>query len=253
MKHSQEHLFALHCSTLGEHLEHCSRENIISIINQELWHRITHILRLEAGNSIQLFDSCRCASITLEPQTFSSKKMIVGLVSSVTPITQLKPVITVYQGLTKKEAFEDIVYAAAQLGVTTLQPIICDKTQRAWYGDKDFQRLANIMVAGCEQSKQFMLPTINSPITFKDALLSLDQQTHTVAFETDGKPLSFLFEKILVTKTQPLAIFIGPEGGFCEREITLFQQNNIERYKLTPTILRSQEAFLVAVGMLRCI
>lgn len=253
---TEKHLFALYCPTLATHLEHCSRQNVISIINPELWNRITTVIRLKQGEQFQLFDNNQCAVIELDQQTFATKKMILGTVIEIIEHTPLTPTITVYQGLTKKEVFEEIAYAAAQLGVTELQPIICDKTKRAWYGEKELARLQSIMVAACEQSKQFVLPVIHTPISFDEAL---KKQAHnkktslTCAFETDGKKLSGLLDIITAKRTQNIELFIGPEGGFSQRELDCFTDNIIERYRLTPTVLRSQEAFLVGAATLRSI
>ncbi|MFA6526953.1 MAG: RsmE family RNA methyltransferase [Candidatus Babeliales bacterium] len=254
MTHSEKHCFALYCPTLATHLEHLTRQNGISLINPELWNRITNILRLKHDDHFQLFDGNHCVTIQLDKQTFATKKMIVGTVLEVVPLTPLTPTITVYQGLTKKEAFEDIVYAAAQLGVTHLQPIICDKTQRAWYGDKELIRVTSIMTAACEQSKQFALPSIQNPITFEQALgQTQTKKPFACAFETDGKKLSALLDIITAKPASSINLFIGPEGGFSDRELDLFNDHKVERYRLTPTVLRSQEAFLVGVGVLRSI
>lgn len=252
---TEKHCFALYCPTLGTHLEHVTRQNGISILSPELWNRITTILRLKQDNTLQLFDGRQSVTIQLDKQTFATKKMVVGTVLEIKPIAPLAPTITVYQGLTKKEAFEEIAYAAAQLGVTHLEPIICEKTQRAWYGDKELTRLQGIMVAACEQSKQFALPIIKAPIAFDQALIQAHTQKSalTCAFETDGKKLSNLLEIITTRPLPAIELFIGPEGGFSEKELARFSEHKIERYRLTPTVLRSQEAFLVGVGSLRSI
>ena len=73
----------------------------------------------------------------------------------------LTPQITLYIGLAKQNNWPEILYSAAQLGITTIQPIITERAQTKLPAE---HRLQQIMISACEQAKQFMLPIVKQPI-----------------------------------------------------------------------------------------
>ena len=53
---------------------------------------------------------------------------------------------------------------------------------------------------------------------------------------------------------QPIAVLIGPEGGFAEEERTaLMQQPNIVRLSLGPRILRADTAAVAALALVQAV
>ena len=54
-----------------------------------------------------------------------------------------------------------------------------------------------------------------------------------------------------VSKHSQLTNFlIGPEGGFSEKEITLFKKNNLPIFKIGNTVLKTETAAIVMSGIL---
>jgi 16S rRNA (uracil1498-N3)-methyltransferase len=45
-------------------------------------------------------------------------------------------------------------------------------------------------------------------------------------------------------------LFIGPEGGWTDEELQLFQQHDVTPVKLTDTVLRVETAALVAAAII---
>jgi 16S rRNA (uracil1498-N3)-methyltransferase len=124
-----------------------------------------------------------------------------------------------------------------------------------WYSSKDNERLNKIMVSACQQAKQFVLPTIQEPITVEQLCGNLQQaNTKTILFEPDGKPLMQALTAIQTDpKTTEYGLILGPEGGFTDEERQQLDQAGAACYALTPTILRSIEAATVALGVLRSV
>ncbi len=56
------------------------------------------------------------------------------------------------------------------------------------------------------------------------------------------------------TRAEPLAVLIGPEGGFAEEErAALLKQPNIVRLSLGPRILRADTAAVAALALVQAV
>jgi 16S rRNA (uracil1498-N3)-methyltransferase len=233
-----KHLFALYTT---------ADLNDTNIRDETLWLRIVKVLRLHAGSEIILFNNTHTLTLTLSAATFNSKNIIYGNIKEQVLITPLVPTITLLQGIPKKSVFEEIIYNAAQLGVATIIPVYTNKAHDLGFSPKEQERFRNIMITACEQAKQFTIPSIKAPITFEQAIsIEVDIK---ILFDSNGIPCRQLLP--LCKKISQLAVLFGPEGGLTEEEITTAQATSFTSTQLTPTILRSKDAPLVGIGLLR--
>ncbi len=264
---NERHLFTLFCKDLSQFISGrvgCQ----VEISDRDLWQRITKVLRLRAGENILLFDENVHADVIVLEKTFAKKELVVLFIESVNSNQPLKPNITLMPCLLKKDAFEDIIYAAAQMGVNKIIPILSDKVQRSWGEKKERERLFNIMVAACEQSKNFFLPEICEPVKIQDITRQLSgdsiSQIRTsenipslkIYFDQSGASFVDLLKKIKENNAQKnydldIVLFFGPEGGLTTQEEKLLSDLHFETYALTPTILRAREAVIVGLGGVR--
>jgi 16S rRNA (uracil1498-N3)-methyltransferase len=149
--------------------------------------------------------------------------------------------------LLKREAFETVIYLAAQMGATTIQPIITEKTHRSWNGDKEIARLTNVMISACEQAKNFVIPELKAPIP----LTQIANTHYGIYFEDDGTPFSVVSQKLTNKKPGEITLVFGPEGGLTTTERQYLDTCGFTCCALTPTILRAQEAVAVGLGAVR--
>jgi 16S rRNA (uracil1498-N3)-methyltransferase len=218
------------------------------IEDQEYIHRIATVLRLDAGDTILLFDRLRNCSATI---VFVSKKRIEVHVANIKNNVILSPEITILLPLLKRDAFEQALYACVELGATSVQLIITDKMQKNWQGKKDYERAQAIMIAAAEQSKNFALPQLLEPLDLAVAVAHYDSGTHTkLLFAVHGDSLLGVVTK-LSSQQKSLVLAVGPEGDFTQQEYALLAQHTFQAVKLTPTVLRSFQALVVGLGAIR--
>ena len=67
-----------------------------------------------------------------------------------------------------------------------------------------------------------------------------------ITFHTEGAA----FDKKIVSQNGPLAVFIGPEGGWSPAEIELFHKEKIPVVCLGPQVLRAETAVVSALSMM---
>lgn len=152
------------------------------------------------------------------------------------------PPMSLYCSVLKKENFELVVQKACELGVSEIVPIICERTVKTGL---NMDRLGKIAIEAIEQSGQNHIPTILEPKPFADALI-----------RSQGKGLNILLnmapEKIkdLSLDANHISIFVGPEGGWIENEISQMGEKGFVTASLCPSTLRAETA---AIGGLAAV
>lgn len=247
---AEKHVFSFYTDKKFPPVEQLVNGMSYVISDSTLWHRLINVLHLQTGDEFLIFDFCTLANFSLH--AIHKKGIIEGIILDAQSIKPLKPSLHLYQGLLRREALHDVAYYAAQMGVTSFTPLLTSKSQRAWGGQKEIERLGNVMIAGCEQAKQFVIPRINEPITFEHLPKAIFK-AFSIYCEPEGKPFLDALNAITRTDLQAINVAIGPEGGFSDEEQKLLQNAGFVCHALTPTILRSQDAVLVCVGGLRSV
>lgn len=242
MKHrGQAHEFALYIAEL--HKKRVKKGQTVELVQHDLVHRISRVLRLNEQDGLILFDRAIYVRVIIETIT---KHTVLVRVTDTADNVPLKPLISLWLPLLKREAFEQAVYSAVELGANEIQLIHTQKEQRHWR-EKELQRLQHIMIAAAEQSKHFALPTVHAPMP----LLEAQPSGRSIFFDPKGIPFFQCIQQLHHEKPVALTVLIGPEGDLTEAEKFHLQQQKMQLVRLTPTILRAQQAVAVGLGALR--
>lgn len=238
------HIFAL----FYEHLSRVpARATTLEITDQTLMHRIKRVLRLRDGDMLVLFDAQVHTQGTL---TTLGDRALTFAIGERIPNQALKPELTVALGLLKPDALHTAIYALAELGVNTIQLYTSSKTHRTWGGQKELQRLQRVAVAGAEQSKHFAMPDIKEPIALED--LCAQPADIKIVCEPDGAPLLDYLGTHKPLNNKTITLVVGPEGDLTDDEKKLLHAAHYTPCKLTATVLRSEQAAMLAAGIVRC-
>lgn len=248
---ADQHIFALYLKTLSFDLSSKTIGDEFSMQDKLLGSRIISVLRLEVGDSVIFFDEE--VNVVIKINHINLKKNSVqGVLQAININKITTPVITLYQCVTQKSAFEEIIYTATQMGVIRVVPVISAKVQHKFAYQKDGERLHKMMIAGAEQSKNFVFPVLEDPIKFEDLLEKMFNQK--IFFSVTGKPLLRLLNQLAQSKkTESVNVLIGCEGGLTQQEEKRLMEVGWKPYQLTPTILRAVDAVVVGLGSIRSV
>lgn len=244
------HIFALYLESLTNRLTTQNENGLIVFEDKLFFNRLTQILRLKTDNKIVLFDSIHNVIGTINENSFAKKNSVALQIETIKKNAYATPPIHLYQGLTKKSTFEEIVYNAAQLGISSITPVITTKIHKSWFTTNDLTRLNAIMVSACEQAKQFALPQLSLPIEMIAIEKILDNKYTNLLLDPLGNSLISSIAPT-ATKCPGYNIFIGAEGGLTEQEAAYLKNLNFLPVKLGNSILRSQEATFLSLGIIR--
>jgi RsmE family RNA methyltransferase len=234
-----KHQFAL----FYEHTAQMDVGTVHQIADEQLVHRIVHVLRLSVGDQIILFDAREHAVCTLIK---SDKKGVHVETLSRETNKIFTPSFVCILPLLKPDALSDAVSHLTAVGINEIQLVTTEKSvQKINVGQ--LHRLALVMRAAAEQSKQFVIPIVHGPKPLFDCapmrgiLLVLDEQgvpTREIMQKQHGAPTSF-------------TLAVGPEGAFTDDEKAWLHLQGFMPWRLTPTVLRASDAIFLGAGFLR--
>jgi len=158
----------------------------------------------------------------------------------------------------KFDRFEWAIEKATELGVARITPILARRTEKhlALAAPKRAERWRRIALESAKQSRRTDVPEIADPTPLPAALsresaplrilLSEAEQSLTLAAALS---VALNEQRTTYNVQQPLALAIGPEGGWTQEEISLFTQHNWTHVTLGPRILRAETAAIAALAI----
>lgn len=212
-------------------------------LNSSQQHYLYRVLRLGSGQQFLALDGQGqqwIATLTAE----SAVATIAPLAAS-SPPPQAPIILAI--ALPKGNGFDDVVRQATELGVSTLQPVISDRTLHQ-PNPKKLERWQRIAAEATEQSERLLLPEILPPIPWRD-YLSQGIGGHRWICVARGDAPHLLAAAMAIDPAIPVAIAIGPEGGWTEAEIEAAIAAGFQPVSLGPRILRAVTAPLAALTL----
>jgi 16S rRNA (uracil1498-N3)-methyltransferase len=209
-------------------------------------HHLTRVLRVEPGQKFEISDNLNAYLAEVE----TARKDLVRF-RIINPIEAREPLIhtVLFASLIKFERFEWLLEKATELGISEVTPVQTERSEKGLEQAalKRLDRWNRIAREASEQSRRMRLPNIESPIGLADALRNV--QGHRYALEETGGPpiLSVLSET-----RQPgdrVALLVGPEGGWTDRERTAIAEASWTAVSLGHEILRAETAAIAALAI----
>ncbi len=143
--------------------------------------------------------------------------------------------------LDNKDRFEFALEKAVELGITEFYPLLTKYSQRK---NLNPDRLNSKAIAAMTQCKRSCLPVIHQPAQIKVLISTLSQYKRIILADVNGK---------IATKSginKPTIVFIGPEGGFSDEEISIIKSDKkCETLNLGNRRLRAETAAMLIVGL----
>lgn len=159
--------------------------------------------------------------------------------------------INLYQGLPKSDKLELIVQKCTELGVNSITPFVSSRTIVKWDSKKEIKKISrynDISESAAKQSKRTLIPRVNESLSFNKMLSILKDKFVILAYENRGESLK---DVLLNVKNDEINIIVGPEGGFSEDEIELFEGIEAKIINLGSRILRTETAAISLTAMVQ--
>ncbi len=202
----------------------------------------TRVRRVGEGEPVRLFDGAGRegdARLVLEGEAWLAE--LVG-----TPSAGLVGApLTLFYALPKGEKLDAVVRQATELGVSRIALVAARRSVTRWdsaRAGKKLERLRRVATDAARQSGRADVPAVDGPHDVAAAAAD-DSATRWVLHPEGGHPIDEHPARA------PLAIAVGPEGGFAPEELEVFDAHGWRRITLSGPILRTETAATVACAL----
>jgi 16S rRNA (uracil1498-N3)-methyltransferase len=216
-------------------------------LNSGQAHYLGTVLRLKSGDRVLAFNGRDGEWGT----TLAMQKRAAALAIGARIRAQTTPADLHYLFAPLKSARLDyMVQKAVEMGVSRLQPVLTGHGQVTRINT---ERMRANAIEAAEQCGILSLPEVAPPIPLARFLAERDPGRWLVFCDEDAEVANPVAALASVPRA-PLAVLIGPEGGFAEDErARLLTLPNVVRLSLGPRILRADTAAVAALALVQAV
>lgn len=225
--------------------------NGLARVTGDDYHHLKDVVRLKPGDTVRISVD-NGENYLGKIKEFTEDAAVIEL-SEKADDTELKGSITLFQGMPKSDKLEFIIEKAVELGCTEVVPVMMEYSivkldeKKA---ESKVIRWQKIAETAAKQSKRSIVPHISMPMKYKDAIEYAKGNTlNLVPYENETGPKGTLEIMEKIKPEDSVGIFIGPEGGFSEKEIKEAVDAGMKTVSLGRRILRTETAALTALSL----
>lgn len=206
-------------------------------------HYLTAVLRLKLGARLLVFNGRDGEWVATLSETHKRGGALT-IESQVRPQESGPDVDYLFAPL-KRSRLDYMVQKATEMGVARLRPVITERTIAERVNSERMQ--ANVVEAA-EQCGVLRVPAVQAPVRLDDVLDTWDASRRIVFCDEhkENDPIATL-QKL---EPGPLAVLVGPEGGFSPRERErLIGKSFVTPLSLGPRIMRADTAAVAVLAL----
>lgn len=227
-------------------------DEYIKVTGEDINH-IKNVLRMKIKEQLLIGDGTG-KEYTCSILNISEEEILLKIEDFNNEGRELPVDIYLFQGLPKSDKMELIIQKAVELGAKAVVPVA---TKRAIVKldrkkeESKIKRWQAISESAAKQSKRGIIPEIFNVMSFKEAIDYVkDFETRLIPYE-NCEDMTITKKSVSeIEKGHRIAVFIGPEGGFCESEIEYAIENGVTPVSLGKRILRTETAGLMILSVI---
>ncbi|WP_117236781.1 16S rRNA (uracil(1498)-N(3))-methyltransferase [Thermus sediminis] len=211
---------------------------LTGLLPLEEGHHLVAVLRAKVGDRFTVFDAQREA---LAEVVDLGPPVRYRILEERRPEREVGVEVVLYVALLKGDKLAEVVRAATELGVTRVRPLVTRHSVPKEMGEGKRRRLQAIAKEAAKQSGRLFVPEVLPPVPLE----AVPQVVQGLVAHVGARALV----REVLDLNQPLALAVGPEGGFAEEEVALLQGRGFTPVTLGPRILRAETAALALLAL----
>jgi 16S rRNA (uracil1498-N3)-methyltransferase len=215
-----------------------------AVIEGEEAHHLARVLRVEPGQRYEISDdhAVYLAEIEVVQRDRISLRVLEQL-----PVSTPVVAVTLYAALFKFDRFEWMIEKVTELGVSTIVPVIAERTERGLdkAAGKRLERWRRIALEASQQARRAHLPEVREALPLEAAVRAAAGPRYLLDEAPGVAPLL----PALAEKPDPIALLAGPEGGWTDNERARVLSAGWQAVSLGPQVLRAETAAIAALAV----
>ena len=210
----------------------------VTVTGDELHHAV-RVVRVRPGEEVELFD--RAGSLAKGVVESIERDEAVIRAGEAIPSRESPFAIHLAMAVIQLEKFELVLQKATELGVRSFIPLVTEHVElRPERYSGKAERWSKIVFEAVKQSGRSVVPVIENPTPFEDALR---REGSKILFDADTPPSA------TQQPSNSATLFIGPEGGWSPDELRLAAESGCLFERLGPRRLRAETAAIAATAV----
>lgn len=219
------------------------------VLSDDVYHHWVKVLRANVGDSAVLFNG-KGGEYTATLTDINKKSATVHI-DSHDPTNRTPPyAVTLVQAISKGERMDYTIQKACELGVSAIQLITTERSDRLRY-ERDNKKLTHwqkVAISACEQCGLNIIPQILPPVALHDYLASCHGLDDTLKIimslpihDDNGTPHK-AFTPHAIALPPTISLIVGAEGGLSDDEIKLCHEHGFLVWAIGERVLRTETA-----------
>ena len=220
--------------------------NTATVTGQEAAHLIK-VMRIKPGDEVILTDRSGW-DYTAQAREIEKDSIVFDVLSKEKNPAEPTKKMTVYMALPKSDKLEFITQKMCELGAVRLVPFVSEYcvAQKSKKDDNKISRLQKISDEACKQSGRSAPMVVEKTHTFKEILGQLTDYDKVILFYEHG---SEKLSEMDFSACENVAIIIGSEGGFSQKEADMMVEKGAVNIVLGARILRCETAAVTGASL----
>ena len=220
------------------------------------YNHIKNVLRMRVGEEVSVVTEGEDKEYRCEIEEYLEDEVVLNLLFVKEENVELPNKVYLFQGLPKSDKLELIIQKCVELGVYEIIPVNMKRSIVKYDKKKEaakITRFNGISEAAAKQSKRRIIPKVTNIMTFKEAIAyAKELDVKLLPYELADMDAMGVTRKLMssIKPGDSVAIFIGPEGGFDESEVSLAKENGFMPITLGRRILRTETAGMTVMAWL---
>lgn len=223
------------------------KNDFIELSDNDNFFHLTRVLRIKTGETIKFIDN--------EQNVYESKVAQINKNNLQAEIIKkyktnriLKNNIVLIQSILANDAQNFAIANATQTGAKEIYPVISDNVANINNSSfKKVEKWQKIALENFKQCERGDMIKVNEVLKLKDVLKKFKKENTLIFAEKyENSNLEDSLKNLI--KGEPIAIVIGPEGGFSENEFEYFKKENYKLITLGKMIYKAPNAITAGIS-----
>ncbi|WP_410767970.1 16S rRNA (uracil(1498)-N(3))-methyltransferase [Fontibacillus sp. BL9] len=229
-------------------------EETVVITGEDARH-IGKVMRSKPGDKLIVSDG-EAREVLAEIVSIDPQEVTAEIIETLEPSGEPWLRVTVAQSLPKGDKMETVIQKCTEIGAASFLPFLSERTVVQYDGKKEEKRTARwrkIAKEAAEQAHRSRIPVVEAPVSWREMLASLSSfDLICLCYEKEhGQQLRDVLKpfvsRLAAGQSCSVAVIVGPEGGFSEREVSEAEKAGALSVGLGRRVLRTETAAMAAL------